>query len=71
MTIQYFGTDRAAQFTGTNGVSTGSSTTGRKIELAVDTTPGTNPAPPTRADVLRGLEAIQNYILSNASPFAQ
>ena len=66
MAIQYFGIDRAAQFTGTNGVTTGASTTGRKIELAVDLTGNA-----TRADVLRALEAIQNYILSNPSPFAQ
>jgi hypothetical protein len=71
MTTQYFGTDRAALFTGINGVTTGTSTTGRKIELVVDTTLGSNPAPPTRADVLRGLEAITNFILSNPSPFAQ
>jgi hypothetical protein len=67
MSAQYFGTDRTGSFT---AVSTGGSSTGRKIELMVDTTPGT-PAPPTRADVLRALEAIKNYILSNPSPFVQ
>jgi len=63
MASQYFGTDRAGQFT---AVATGTSTTGKKIELVVDLTGNA-----TRAEVLRALEAIQNYILSNPSPFAQ
>jgi hypothetical protein len=63
MASQYFGTDRAGQF---SGVTTGTTTTGKKIELVVDLTGNA-----TRAEVLRALEAIQNYILSNASPFAQ
>ena len=63
MASQYYGTDRAAQFA---GVTTGTATTGKKIELVVDLTGNA-----TRAEVLRALEAIANYIVSNASPFAQ
>ena len=63
MASQYYGTDRAGQF---SGVTTGTATTGKKIELVVDLTGNA-----TRAEVLRALEAIANYIVSNNSPFAQ
>jgi hypothetical protein len=63
MAIQYFGIDRGAQF---KDVATGTSTTSKKIELAVDLTGNA-----TREDVLLGLEAIKNFILSNVSTFAQ
>ena len=63
MTIQYFGIDRGGQF---KDVATGTSTTGKNIELAVDLTSNA-----TRADVLLAIEAIENFILSNPSVFAQ
>lgn len=63
MTIQYFGIDRGAPL---GGVATSTSSTGKKIELAVDLTGNA-----TRAEVLRALEAIKSNILSNPSPFAQ
>jgi hypothetical protein len=63
MASQYYGTDRAHQF---SGVTTGTASTGRKIELVVDLSSNA-----TRAEVLRALEAIKNTILSSPSPFAQ
>lgn len=64
MAFKYYGVDRGAQAT---TVTNGSSTTGKKIELAVDLTSAA-----TRADVLLGLEAIREAILNDrTTAFAQ
>lgn len=64
MAIQYYGVDKGAQYT---TVTTGSSTTSKKIELTVDLTGAA-----TRAQVLLGLEAIREFILNErTTPFAQ
>lgn len=64
MTIQYYGIEKGAQLT---AVTTGTSTTSKKIELTVDLT-----STATRKQVLLGLEAIREFILNErTTPFAQ
>lgn len=67
MASQYTGVSRGVGYPGTlPTVVTGQSTTGKDMELVVDLSKSW-----TRADVLRGLEALKNFILSNTSPYAQ
>lgn len=64
MTIQYFGVDRGQQST---AVTTGTATTGRQIELAVDLA-----ANATRQEVLDSLDKLRDFIVNTrATPFAQ
>ncbi len=73
MAVQYIGINRGQPYVspgmtpGTSNVATGSGTTGKGIELAVDLS-----ANPTRAEVLRALEILAQFILdTRATPFAQ
>lgn len=64
MASQYYGVERGAQST---AVTTGSSTTSKKIELVVDLTSGA-----TRQEVLDSLDKIRDFIFNERStPFAQ
>jgi hypothetical protein len=63
MAVQYFGVNRGAQST---TVTTGTSSTSKNVEVAVDLTKSM-----TRAEVIQALDEIRIYILSNPSPFAQ
>lgn len=64
MAIQYTGVDRGAQRT---TITTGTSSTSKGLEVTVDLTKGF-----TRAEVVRQLRDIADYILSTpATPYAQ
>ena len=64
MAIQYFGIDRGRQST---DVTTGTATTGKQIELAVDLASGA-----TRQEVLDSLDKLRDSIVNTrATPFAQ
>ena len=62
MTIQYFGINRGEQL---SNVATGTSTTGRKIELALDDTVGL-----TRNEIHDQVEVLLQHIYNQrATPF--
>lgn len=64
MAIQYIGIHRGQQ---SGDVVTGTSTTARQIELAVDLASGA-----TRKDVLDSLDKLRDFIVNTrATPFAQ
>jgi hypothetical protein len=64
MAIQYIGISRGQQST---DVVTGTSTTGKQIELAVDLA-----ANATRKEVLDSLDKLRDFIVNTrATPFAQ
>jgi hypothetical protein len=64
MASQYWGIERGAQ---PSSVTTGSSTTSKKIELVVDLTSGA-----TKKDVILALEALRQAVLNDrTTPLAQ
>ena len=64
MAIQFIGINRGQQ---SGDVTTGTSTTGRQIELAVDLASNA-----TRKDVLDSLDKLRDFIVNTrATPFAQ
>jgi hypothetical protein len=64
MAIQFFGLNRGGRV---EDVATGTSTTSKKLELAVDDTVGL-----TRKEVLQLLDTLKQYLLNQRStPFAQ
>ena len=64
MAIQYFGINRGQQ---SLTVTTGASTTGKQIELAVDLASNA-----TRQEVLDSLDKLRDFIVNTrATPFAQ
>jgi len=63
MATQFFGLNRGEQRT---SVSTGTSTTGKAIELAVNDAVGI-----TRKEVVDQVQQILDFINSRSSPFAQ
>lgn len=60
MADNFIGINRGALDDVPANITVGSSTGSKDIELRVDTGKGT-----TRQDVIKALEAIKNYILSN------
>ena len=64
MASQYLGIERGAQ---SLTVTTGTSTTGKKLELVVDLTAGF-----TRREVLESLDKLRDFIVNTrATPFVQ
>ena len=64
MAIQYIGINRGQQ---SSDVASGTSTTGRQIELAVNDAVGI-----TRNEVLDNLDKLRDFIVNTrATPFAQ
>lgn len=59
MASQYYGIERGQT---QDGVTTGSSTTSKKLEVVLDLTGGF-----TQAEVLMALEYIKNFILNSSS----
>lgn len=60
MASRYFGIERGAQKT---GITQGSSSTSKKLELVVDLTAGF-----TKAEVLQAIEYLEGYITENIWP---
>lgn len=67
MTIQYYGKNRGAQNNASPAITTGTSSTAKAMELAVDLSAGV-----TRKDVYLFLEELEDYLLNErTTPFAQ